>query len=235
MSRTAWGLRISITSLNSSAPPRFRLATWRWLPRVVAASILAVAAHQAAAADWPDHERLTRDQIVAALAAARGAPVSFYAKNLSELDLSGPDKNPVATAPAPPRLAVGAPARRTMMSVQCVSCHREFFNDPGSRPLPWCPSCGGNLKASPEAAAAHALADLSPPSLSAGDDTQPVPKAVSGAVTAAPDLQPQNAPLRLDDLGAVPAPTSPEEFAAILKRDGQVWGKLIREKNIRAD
>ena len=40
---------------------------------------------------------------------------------------------------------------------------------------------------------------------------------------------------RLDELGAVPAPTSPEEFAAILKRDGQVWGKLIREKNIRAD
>jgi tripartite-type tricarboxylate transporter receptor subunit TctC len=40
---------------------------------------------------------------------------------------------------------------------------------------------------------------------------------------------------RLDDLGAVPAPTSPEEFAAILKRDGEVWGKVIREKNIRAD
>jgi tripartite-type tricarboxylate transporter receptor subunit TctC len=40
---------------------------------------------------------------------------------------------------------------------------------------------------------------------------------------------------RLDDLGAVPAPTSPEQFAAILKRDGQIWGKLIREKNIRAD
>jgi len=40
---------------------------------------------------------------------------------------------------------------------------------------------------------------------------------------------------RLDELGAVPAPTSPEEFAAILKRDGEVWGKLIREKNIRAD
>src|SRR5262245_4549131 len=40
---------------------------------------------------------------------------------------------------------------------------------------------------------------------------------------------------RLEDLGAVPAPTSPEQFAAILKRDGQVWGKLIREKNIRAD
>jgi tripartite-type tricarboxylate transporter receptor subunit TctC len=40
---------------------------------------------------------------------------------------------------------------------------------------------------------------------------------------------------RLDDLGAVPAPTTPEEFAAILKRDGETWGKVIREKNIRAD
>jgi tripartite-type tricarboxylate transporter receptor subunit TctC len=40
---------------------------------------------------------------------------------------------------------------------------------------------------------------------------------------------------RLEDLGAVPAPTSPEQFAAILKRDGEVWGRLIREKNIRAD
>jgi tripartite-type tricarboxylate transporter receptor subunit TctC len=40
---------------------------------------------------------------------------------------------------------------------------------------------------------------------------------------------------RLDELGAVPAPTSPEQFAAILKHDGTVWGKLIREKNIRAD
>jgi tripartite-type tricarboxylate transporter receptor subunit TctC len=40
---------------------------------------------------------------------------------------------------------------------------------------------------------------------------------------------------RLDELGAVPAPSSPEQFAAILKHDGEVWGKLIREKNIRAD
>jgi tripartite-type tricarboxylate transporter receptor subunit TctC len=40
---------------------------------------------------------------------------------------------------------------------------------------------------------------------------------------------------RLDELGAVPAPSSPEEFAAILKREGQTWGKLIREKKIRAD
>jgi len=40
---------------------------------------------------------------------------------------------------------------------------------------------------------------------------------------------------RLDDLGAVPAPTTPEEFASILKRDGETWGKVIREKNIRAE
>ena len=40
---------------------------------------------------------------------------------------------------------------------------------------------------------------------------------------------------RLNELGAVPAPSSPEEFTRILQRDGQVWGKLIREKNIRAD
>jgi len=40
---------------------------------------------------------------------------------------------------------------------------------------------------------------------------------------------------RLNDLGAVPAPSSPEQFASILKRDGVVWGKLIREKNIRAE
>lgn len=46
----------------------------------------------------------------------------------------------------------------------------------------------------------------------------------------APDVE-----KRLDELGAVPAPSSPEEFAAILKRDGDTWGKLIREKNIRAD
>jgi tripartite-type tricarboxylate transporter receptor subunit TctC len=40
---------------------------------------------------------------------------------------------------------------------------------------------------------------------------------------------------RLTDLGAVPAPSSPEEFAAILKRDGDTWGKLIREENIHAN
>jgi len=40
---------------------------------------------------------------------------------------------------------------------------------------------------------------------------------------------------RLTELGAVPAPSSPEEFAAILKRDGDTWGKLIRQKNIHAN
>ncbi|HMH17952.1 MAG TPA: tripartite tricarboxylate transporter substrate binding protein [Burkholderiales bacterium] len=40
---------------------------------------------------------------------------------------------------------------------------------------------------------------------------------------------------RLTELGAVPAPSSPEQFALILKRDGDRWGKLIREKNIHAN
>ena len=40
---------------------------------------------------------------------------------------------------------------------------------------------------------------------------------------------------RLSELGAVPAPSSPEQFAAILKREGEAWGKLIREKNIHAN
>jgi len=40
---------------------------------------------------------------------------------------------------------------------------------------------------------------------------------------------------RLEELGAVPAPTTPEQFAAILRRDGETWGRLIREKHIRAD
>ena len=49
-------------------------------------------------------------------------------------------------------------------------------------------------------------------------------------VLRAPDVD-----ARLTDLGAVPAPSSPEQFAAILKRDGESWGKLIREKNIHAN
>jgi tripartite-type tricarboxylate transporter receptor subunit TctC len=45
-----------------------------------------------------------------------------------------------------------------------------------------------------------------------------------------PDVQ-----KRLADLGAVPAPSSPEEFRKILRDEGERWGKLIRDKNIRAD
>ncbi|HEY6862734.1 MAG TPA: tripartite tricarboxylate transporter substrate binding protein [Burkholderiales bacterium] len=45
-----------------------------------------------------------------------------------------------------------------------------------------------------------------------------------------PDVQ-----KRLADLGAVPAPTSPEGFRKVLHDEGERWGKLIREKNIRAD
>jgi tripartite-type tricarboxylate transporter receptor subunit TctC len=40
---------------------------------------------------------------------------------------------------------------------------------------------------------------------------------------------------RLADLGAVPAPSSPQEFRKILHDEGERWGRLIREKNIRAD
>lgn len=40
---------------------------------------------------------------------------------------------------------------------------------------------------------------------------------------------------RLTELGAVPAPSSPEQFARILKSEGSRWGTLIREKNIHAD
>lgn len=44
-----------------------------------------------------------------------------------------------------------------------------------------------------------------------------------------PDVQ-----KRMAEIGAVPAPASPEEFAQILRREGERWGKLIRDKNIRA-
>ena len=52
----------------------------------------------------------------------------------------------------------------------------------------------------------------------------------AGKALRAPDVQ-----KRLADLGAVPAPTSPDEFGAILRREGERWAKLIRDKNIRAD
>jgi tripartite-type tricarboxylate transporter receptor subunit TctC len=50
------------------------------------------------------------------------------------------------------------------------------------------------------------------------------------AALGAPEVQ-----KRLADLGAVPAPTSPEGFRKVLHDEGERWGKLIREKNIRAD
>ena len=40
---------------------------------------------------------------------------------------------------------------------------------------------------------------------------------------------------RLSDIGAVAAPSSPEELAAILRREADRMGAIIREKNIRAD
>src|SRR5204863_7902605 len=44
------------------------------------------------AAEWPGYEKLTREQVVAALArATASAPSDFYSKNLSGLDLSGID------------------------------------------------------------------------------------------------------------------------------------------------
>jgi quinoprotein dehydrogenase-associated probable ABC transporter substrate-binding protein len=44
------------------------------------------------AADWPGYQKLTREQVLAALAKApASAPADFYSRNLSELDLSGID------------------------------------------------------------------------------------------------------------------------------------------------
>jgi mxaJ protein len=44
------------------------------------------------AADWPGYEKLTREQVIAALArATASAPADFYSRNLSGLDLSGID------------------------------------------------------------------------------------------------------------------------------------------------
>src|SRR5713101_8574542 len=44
------------------------------------------------AAEWPGYEKLTREQVVAALAkASASAPADLYSRNLSGLDLSGID------------------------------------------------------------------------------------------------------------------------------------------------
>lgn len=51
-----------------------------------------------------------------------------------------------------------------------------------------------------------------------------------GKALRAPDLQ-----QRFADLGLVPAPSSPQEFSNILRMVGDRLGKLIRDRNIRAD
>jgi len=51
-----------------------------------------------------------------------------------------------------------------------------------------------------------------------------------GKALRAPEVQ-----KRLADLGAVPVPSTPEEFEAVLRSAGERWGKLIRDKNIHAD
>src|SRR3989454_5927381 len=44
------------------------------------------------AAEWPGYEKLTREQVIAALAkASASAPADLYSRNLSGLDLSGID------------------------------------------------------------------------------------------------------------------------------------------------
>jgi tripartite-type tricarboxylate transporter receptor subunit TctC len=40
---------------------------------------------------------------------------------------------------------------------------------------------------------------------------------------------------RLTELGGVPAPSTPEEFTQILRREGEKWGKLIRAKGIKGE
>ena len=51
-----------------------------------------------------------------------------------------------------------------------------------------------------------------------------------GRAMRAPDMQ-----KRLAEIGAVPQPSTPAEFAATLTRERERWGKLIREKGIRAE
>ncbi|MBI2318735.1 MAG: tripartite tricarboxylate transporter substrate binding protein, partial [Betaproteobacteria bacterium] len=51
-----------------------------------------------------------------------------------------------------------------------------------------------------------------------------------GKALRAPDLR-----QRFADLGLVPAPNSPQEFLSVLRGVGERWGKLIRDRSIRAD
>jgi hypothetical protein len=116
----------------------------------------------------------------------------------------------------PPSAALGETARKSTMSVQCVSCRREFFTGPDKRPLPWCPSCGGNLKPQVEPVPALAAANPSAPSPAAGHEPEPVPVAASALPVQEPVSRP-NAPVpRLDELG-----TPERVFRA------SIWRRLV--------
>src|SRR5256886_8877023 len=61
------------------------------ITRLVVATVLLLP-QSPGAAEWPGYEKLTREQVVAALAeASASTPADFYSKNLSGLDLSGID------------------------------------------------------------------------------------------------------------------------------------------------
>ena len=63
----------------------------RWPGRLVIATVLLLP-QLPGAADWPGYEKLTREQVVAALAkASASVPADLYSKNLSGLDLAGVD------------------------------------------------------------------------------------------------------------------------------------------------
>ncbi len=66
----------------------------------------------------------------------------------------------------------------------------------------------------------------------AGTPAEIVQRVNAEAVKAirAPEMQ-----ARLAEIGAVPAPSSPDEFARILRREGDRMAAIIRERNIRAE
>jgi tripartite-type tricarboxylate transporter receptor subunit TctC len=61
----------------------------------------------------------------------------------------------------------------------------------------------------------------------------PIINRMNGDIVKA--LQTQDVQARLSQIGAVPAPTSADEFGKILRVEGERWSKLIRDKNIRAE
>ena len=61
----------------------------------------------------------------------------------------------------------------------------------------------------------------------------PVVASLNAAVRRA--LENPGLKAKLLDTGAEPAPSSPQELAALLKRDSEKWAKLIRDKNIKAE